>query len=759
MMRVVIQKLRCGWRLGLVVALCFSHTPQLWAATFVVTTPDDLVDAAPGNATCASAGGSCSLRAAIQEANALAGADTIQLPGGEFRITRTGTPDDDAADIGDFDITDSTTLLGSAGGITVIHGRAFVRVFDVIGPAIVSMQRLTIRDGSLRGGEDGAGIRNDGALTLTDVTLANNETTLGNGGGIANINGGSLQLINCTVSGNRAPAQSGGGIANFPGGTVDLLNVTIARNAALSGRGVHSLGLVRMRNTLLAESVMGGNCAGIPPQSLGHNVDDGTTCVLSGVADISPGSVVLGPLNPDNGGFIPTHELKPGSAGIDAGDNEFCPSKDQRGYPRPIDYDLSGMATCDVGAFELQPVGTPTSTPTRTPTMPTATITPTPSITGTPTQSATITRTETPSRTPTRTATETATATFTRTGTLPNTPTRTPTTTATRTPTSTRSGTPTRSATRTPTATRTFTGQPTASPTRTGSNTPSPTRTPTADTTVSPAITKQPTSTAPSVTPTLTRTPTSTPLRPTLDLGAPHGFAGQSTELSAILNSGGASVAAVQVDLSYNPDAFTVRSVSGVPDCQVAPGLNRFFFFGFVPVGCAPCSTLRAVIFTVGDPITAIPDGSRLFSCRLDIAAQAQPGDYPIVPDRLSVSDINGLPLVGSTVSGGIVVVDPPPTATPSATPTDTATQTPTATPSDTPSLSPTVTVTPTPPPPCVGDCNGSRSVSFDELHILVNISLGGTSTSCQGSDSDQNGSVTVDEIVLAVRHSNQGCP
>ncbi len=759
MKRDSIRNMHRGCGVGLVVALSILHGSPLRAATFIVTTTDDLVDIAPGNATCASAGGSCSLRAAIQEANAFEGADTIQLPGGEFRITRTGTPDDDAADIGDLDITESTTLLGSAIGTTVIHGRAFVRVFDVIGPATVSMQRLTIRDGSLRAGEDGAGIRSDGALVLTEVTLTNNETTLGNGGGIANINGGSMELTNCTISGNRAPAQSGGGIANFAGGTVDLLNVTIARNAALSGRGIHSLGLVRMRNTLLAESVMGGNCAGIPPQSLGHNVDDGTTCVLSGVGDVSPGSVVLGPLNPDNGGFIPTHELKPGSAGIDGADNTMCPSQDQRGYPRPIDYDLNGTATCDVGSFELQPVGTPTTTPTRTPTMPTATITPTPSITATPTQSATITRTETPSRTPTRTATTTATATFTRTGTLPNTPTATPTRTSTRTPTPTRSGTPTRSATRTRTMTPTFTGQPTASPTRTGSITPSPTPTATGDTTVSPATTKQPTSTAPSLTPTLTRTPTATPLRPTLDLGAPRGHAGESTQLTAVLHSGGASVAAVQVDLSYDPDAFTVRSVAGVPDCQVAPGLNRFFFFGFVPVGCAPCSTLRAVIFTVGDPITAIPDGSGLFSCRLDINAQAQPGNYPMVPDRLSVSDINGLPLIGSTVSGGVVVVDPPPTFTPSSTPTDTPTQTPTATASDTPSQSPTVTVTPTPPPPCIGDCNGNRSVSFDELHAMVDGALRGTSTTCQGSDGDQNGTLTVDEIVLGVRNSNEGCP
>jgi|GEM_PF-3876178 len=54
------------------------------AETFTVGETADSVDAAPGDGTCADAGGKCTPRAAIMEANALAGADTVTVPVGTF---------------------------------------------------------------------------------------------------------------------------------------------------------------------------------------------------------------------------------------------------------------------------------------------------------------------------------------------------------------------------------------------------------------------------------------------------------------------------------------------------------------------------------------------------------------------------------------------------------------------------------------------------------------------------------------------------
>lgn len=55
--------------------------------TFTVNSTLDAVDAAPGNGVCATAGGACTLRAAIQEANAFGGNDVITLPVGIYALT------------------------------------------------------------------------------------------------------------------------------------------------------------------------------------------------------------------------------------------------------------------------------------------------------------------------------------------------------------------------------------------------------------------------------------------------------------------------------------------------------------------------------------------------------------------------------------------------------------------------------------------------------------------------------------------------
>src|SRR6266404_7208434 len=82
------------------------------AATFTVNDTADAVDAAPGNGSCATAGGGCTLRAAIQEANANTGPDTITVPDGTYMLTIAGR-DEDSAATGDLDITDDVTITGA----------------------------------------------------------------------------------------------------------------------------------------------------------------------------------------------------------------------------------------------------------------------------------------------------------------------------------------------------------------------------------------------------------------------------------------------------------------------------------------------------------------------------------------------------------------------------------------------------------------------------------------------------------------------
>ena len=56
-------------------------------STFTVNTTADTMDANPGDGIAADADGNTSLRAAVMEANSLAGDDTINLPAGTYTRT------------------------------------------------------------------------------------------------------------------------------------------------------------------------------------------------------------------------------------------------------------------------------------------------------------------------------------------------------------------------------------------------------------------------------------------------------------------------------------------------------------------------------------------------------------------------------------------------------------------------------------------------------------------------------------------------
>lgn len=106
---------------ALITGLALGTGPTLaaHAASITVDSTADAVDAAPGNGVCATAGGDCTLRAAIQEANALAGDDTITLPAGTYTLTIAGAHEYNAA-TGDLDIRENLTITGAGANV---HGR------------------------------------------------------------------------------------------------------------------------------------------------------------------------------------------------------------------------------------------------------------------------------------------------------------------------------------------------------------------------------------------------------------------------------------------------------------------------------------------------------------------------------------------------------------------------------------------------------------------------------------------------------------
>jgi CSLREA domain-containing protein len=111
------------WRFVAVAGTALLLSSASGAATFVVDTFPDEVDAAPGDGVCATALGGCTLRAAIMEANALLGPDTVLIPAGTFPIERPWPLAEDEGALGaagDLDIWDDLTLVGAGSSETEI---------------------------------------------------------------------------------------------------------------------------------------------------------------------------------------------------------------------------------------------------------------------------------------------------------------------------------------------------------------------------------------------------------------------------------------------------------------------------------------------------------------------------------------------------------------------------------------------------------------------------------------------------------------
>jgi hypothetical protein len=213
---------------------------------------------------------------------------------------------------------------------------------------------------SSNGIASGGAIENDfGTVTVDGATFSGNtnvsgSATTGFGGAIDN-EGGPLTVTCSTFFGNTTTGV-GGAINNAGSGTVTATFVTFSANGAAGGGGdlYNNDGNTSLLSTIVAAATSGSNCV-INSGTItdgGYNLDDGTTCGFSSLAQsLSNTNPQLGPLA-NNGGPTKTLALLATSPAIDKippgvnGCGTNFPD-DQRGVPRP-----QGVG-CDIGAYEV----------------------------------------------------------------------------------------------------------------------------------------------------------------------------------------------------------------------------------------------------------------------------------------------------------------------------------------------------------------------------------------------------------------------
>ena len=386
---------------------------------FRVNTLADGADADLADDVCeTSSPGVCTLRAAIQQANAIPGVGEIELGPGNHVLSISGTGEDASA-TGDLDIDPPLSIRGAGAALTSVSGGALDRVFDVGSPAghlNNGVERTLLRDLTITGGDSGS--VNGGAILLRTfpldiegVRLIGNHgdrgsaissslgtffgagdlpvrllrsTVEGNTGGMAlflhearierssllgNVNtvtgnGGAgeflrVEFVNSTVSGNHAGATG----ALFAGRAVVDSSTIHANSADSAPGGLFLLERSAFRNSIVSENLVSGtsnNCSSnqLAIASAGHNLTDTAVgdCELDDATDTTSTNPQLGALA-NNGGTMRTHLPLAGSPAIDLGDSTSCPVSDQRGVGRPQDGDTNGSFICDIGAVEIPEPG------------------------------------------------------------------------------------------------------------------------------------------------------------------------------------------------------------------------------------------------------------------------------------------------------------------------------------------------------------------------------------------------------------------
>jgi hypothetical protein len=352
--------------------------------------------------------GQCTLRAAVQTANAEPGPDLIRLRPARYVLAIPGA-NENVALTGDLDITEDVTIDGGGYQNTLIDGRRLRdRIFDVQPGAELTFTQASMLSGRAPKPElepldgdaagDGGCLRSRGPTTLNEAFFFRCATTT-DGGCLgahadvsltdvvffrcsAKVEGGGLAVapgVDATlerVTGGVCRAATGGAVATR--GALSLRNGTFTLNRARVGGGIATLGagsaLVRnssiFRNATdnlnrdpasgafsVTSSIVSGskaNCVGAIASG-GGNLDSGATCGFAGTNDQQNVNPLLRPLELQ--GLIATAPLEEGSPAIDHGldaPSDCFDAGDARMRARASEVVPEPDTITDSGAYEFE---------------------------------------------------------------------------------------------------------------------------------------------------------------------------------------------------------------------------------------------------------------------------------------------------------------------------------------------------------------------------------------------------------------------
>ncbi len=193
------------------------------AATFTVNSVIDANDINPNDTVCETQPGNgvCTLRAAIQQSNALPGADKINLPTGHYKIAESVSKP--------FKITDTLTIIGAGVSLSIVDGMKRNRVFLITPLTSNQNVSVVIQDISIQNG-------------FSDSGLANSNGTIGNGGGLYSENITALDLRHLIIQNNQSNVAGAGIFVKCKNCKTTIQNSTIKNNGPIKIEQANNFG-------------------------------------------------------------------------------------------------------------------------------------------------------------------------------------------------------------------------------------------------------------------------------------------------------------------------------------------------------------------------------------------------------------------------------------------------------------------------------------------------------------------------------------